>query len=109
MNNEVRIHMEISNHFLEDSILNIMMLRFPILIQDIFEELDDKSIIKMTGDENPSRKDGLTQLHLAAGKGFLKIHQLESIQMWSRFSWKTLKALISVQKTELISPYCATH
>ena len=69
-----------------------------------------KYIVKMTGDENPSQKDGLTQLHLAA-KGFLKIHQLESIQMWSRFSWKTLKleALTSVQKTELISPYCATH
>ena len=31
MNNEVRIQMEISNHFLEDSILNIMMLRLPIL------------------------------------------------------------------------------
>ena len=44
MNNEVRIQMEISNHFLEDSILNIMMLRFPILIQDIFEELDDRSL-----------------------------------------------------------------
>ena len=44
MNNEVRIQMEISNHILEDSILNIIMLRFPILIQDIFEELDDRSL-----------------------------------------------------------------
>ena len=44
MNKEVKIQMEISNHFLEDSILNIMMLRFPILIQDIFEELDERSL-----------------------------------------------------------------
>ena len=44
INNEVRIQMEISNHFLEDSILEIMMLRFPSLIQDIFEELDEKSL-----------------------------------------------------------------
>ena len=38
MNIEVRIQMEFSNHFLKDSILNIMMPRFPILIQDIFED-----------------------------------------------------------------------
>ena len=27
----------------------------------------------MTGDENPSRKDGLTQLHLAAGKEHFQV------------------------------------
>ena len=36
--------MEISTYILEDSILDIMMLRFSKLIQDIFEELDDKSL-----------------------------------------------------------------
>ena len=43
MNNETRIQMEISNNCLQDSIMEIIMLRFPTLIQDIFEELDDKS------------------------------------------------------------------
>ena len=38
MNIEVRIQMEFSNHFLKDSNLNIMIPRFPILIQDIFED-----------------------------------------------------------------------
>ena len=43
LNNVVRIQMEISNHFLEDSIIETMMLRFPKLIEDIFKELDEKS------------------------------------------------------------------
>jgi hypothetical protein len=44
MTNNVRIKMEISTNIFEDSILDIMMLRFSKLIQDIFEELDDKSL-----------------------------------------------------------------
>ena len=30
-------------------------------------------IVKMTGDKNPSRKDSLTPLHLAAGKGHIQV------------------------------------
>ena len=44
MNNEGRIQMEISTHLLENSISNLMMLRFSKLIQGILEELDDKSL-----------------------------------------------------------------
>ena len=44
MNNQGRIQMEISTHLLENSISNLMMLRFSKLIQDIYEELDDKSL-----------------------------------------------------------------
>ena len=44
MTNNVRIKMEISTHVFEDSILDIMKVRFSKLIQDIFEELDDKSL-----------------------------------------------------------------
>ena len=44
MTNNVRIKMEILTHVFEDSILDITTVRFSKLIQDIFEEFDDKSL-----------------------------------------------------------------